>query len=87
LIEHALDQREIVARTLQVFAQRLLDDLPGVHHAHRDVLDVFLVGGFDLLVRHRAPQRRLGRTMVAVENSSFFANAEAIGELINRSSS
>ena len=58
-IENSLDELEVAARAVEVFAERLLDDLAGVHHAHRDVLDVFLVRGFDLLVRHSSPRRRV----------------------------
>jgi len=58
LVEQPLDERKIAARAVDVFAQRLLDDLAGVNHAHRDVLDVFLCWRFDLLLGHRSPLRR-----------------------------
>ena len=55
LIQHALDELEILVSAVEVFVQGLLDHLPGVHHAHGDVLDVFLGRRFDLRVGHESP--------------------------------
>jgi hypothetical protein len=46
---------------VEVLVQGLLDHLPGVHHAHGDVLDVFLGRRFDLRVGHESPLQPLRR--------------------------